>query len=76
VIDALNHSQFRPNNFKGRTALVARFIEGETALVFVQDDFLMGRCLARRPEVLRRGKWPKRTVSTTFPRNWAISSGS
>lgn len=40
-IVALNHSQFKPNNFMGQTALVARCIEGETALVFVQDDFLM-----------------------------------
>lgn len=40
-IIALNHSQFRPNSFTGQTALVARCIEGETALVFVQDDFLM-----------------------------------
>lgn len=40
-IIALNHSQFQANNFMGQTALVARCIEGETALVFVQDDFLM-----------------------------------
>jgi hypothetical protein len=40
-IIALNHSQFQPNNFTGQTALVARCIEGETALVFVQDDFLL-----------------------------------
>lgn len=40
-IIALNHSQFQPNNFMGQTALVARCIEGETAFVFVQDDFLM-----------------------------------
>lgn len=40
-IIALNHSQFQTNNFMGQTALVARCIEGETALVFVQDDFLM-----------------------------------
>lgn len=40
-IVALNHSQFRPNNFMGQTTLVTRCIEGETAFVFVQDDFLM-----------------------------------
>jgi hypothetical protein len=40
-IVALNHSQFQPNSFMGQTALVARCIEGETAFVFVQDDFLM-----------------------------------
>ncbi len=40
-IVALNHSQIQPNNFMGQTALVARCIEGETAFVFVQDDFLM-----------------------------------
>lgn len=40
-IVALNHSQFQPNNFMGQTALIARCIEGETALIFVQDDFLM-----------------------------------
>ncbi|TGD41290.1 lytic transglycosylase [Pseudotabrizicola sediminis] len=38
---ALNHSQFQANSFMGQTALVARCIEGETALVFVQEDFLM-----------------------------------
>lgn len=38
---AINHSQFQPSNFMGQTALVARCIEGETAFVFVQDDFLM-----------------------------------
>ena len=38
---AVNHSQFRPNSFMGQTALVARCMEGETAVVFVQDDFLM-----------------------------------
>jgi hypothetical protein len=40
-IVALNHSQFQPNSFMGQTGLVARCIEGETAFVFVQDDFLM-----------------------------------
>ncbi|WP_298845036.1 peptidoglycan-binding domain-containing protein [uncultured Roseobacter sp.] len=40
-IVTLNHSQFRPNSFSGQTVLLARCIEGETALVFVQDDFLM-----------------------------------
>lgn len=40
-IVALNHSQFRPNSFSGQIALLARCIEGDTALVFVQDDFLM-----------------------------------
>lgn len=40
-IVALNNSQFQPNNFMGQTALVARCMEGETAFVFVQDDFLM-----------------------------------
>lgn len=40
-IIALNHSQFKPNNFMGQTALVARCMEAETALVFIQDDFLM-----------------------------------
>ncbi|WP_411643399.1 peptidoglycan-binding domain-containing protein [Loktanella agnita] len=40
-IFALNHSQFSPNSFTGQTALVARCIEGETALLFVQDDFLI-----------------------------------
>ena len=40
-IVAVNHSQFRPNSFMGQTALVARCNEGETAFVFVQEDFLM-----------------------------------
>lgn len=38
---ALNHSQFKPNSFMGQTAIVARCTEGETAFVFVQEDFLM-----------------------------------
>lgn len=38
---AVNHSQFQQNSFMGQTALVARCIEGETAFVFLQDDFLM-----------------------------------
>lgn len=38
---AINHSQYQPNNFMGQTALVSRCIEGETAFLFVQDDFLM-----------------------------------
>lgn len=40
-IVAVNHSQFRPNSFMGQTALVGRCMEGETALVFIQEDFLM-----------------------------------
>lgn len=40
-IIAVNHSQFRPNSFMGQTALVARCIEGTTAFMFLQDDFLM-----------------------------------
>jgi hypothetical protein len=40
-IVALNHSQFQPNNFTGQTAVIVRCFEGETAFVFVQDDFLI-----------------------------------
>jgi hypothetical protein len=40
-IVALNHSLYQPNSFRGATALVARCIEGETAFMFVQDEFLM-----------------------------------
>ncbi|MBM2319744.1 MULTISPECIES: peptidoglycan-binding domain-containing protein [Marivita] len=40
-ITAVNYSQYDPNSFTGLTALVARCSEGETAFIFVQDDFLM-----------------------------------
>jgi hypothetical protein len=40
-ITAVNYSEHQPNNFMGLTALIARCTEGETALIFIQDDFLM-----------------------------------
>ncbi|MFZ1726676.1 MAG: peptidoglycan-binding protein [Albidovulum sp.] len=40
-ITAVNYSAYEPSNFMGLTALFARCVEGETALIFVQDDFLM-----------------------------------
>lgn len=40
-ITAVNYSAYEPKNFMGLTALIARCMEGETALIFVQDDFLM-----------------------------------
>lgn len=40
-ITAINYSEYEPNTFTGLTALIGRCVEGETALIFVQDDFLM-----------------------------------
>lgn len=40
-ITAVNYSEYEPNNFMGFTALIGRCMEGETALIFVQEDFLM-----------------------------------
>ncbi|MBC7285954.1 peptidoglycan-binding domain-containing protein, partial [Hoeflea sp.] len=40
-ITAVNYSAYEPSNFMGLTGLIARCVEGETALIFVQDDFLM-----------------------------------
>lgn len=41
LVTAVNYSEYEPRNFMGFTALIARCMEGETALIFVQDDFLM-----------------------------------
>ncbi|MGX0879441.1 putative membrane protein [Roseovarius sp. MBR-154] len=40
-ITAVNYSAYEPSSFMGLTGLIARCVEGETALIFVQDDFLM-----------------------------------
>lgn len=40
-ITAVNYSAYEPSNYMGLTGLLARCVEGETALIFVQDDFLM-----------------------------------
>lgn len=40
-VTSVNYSAYEPSNFMGLTALIARCVEGETALIFVQDDFLM-----------------------------------
>ena len=40
-ITAVNYSAYEPSNYMGLTGLIARCVEGETALIFVQDDFLM-----------------------------------
>jgi uncharacterized membrane protein/DNA-binding protein YbaB len=40
-ITAVNYSAYDPSNFMGMTGLIARCVEGETALIFVQDDFLI-----------------------------------
>jgi hypothetical protein len=40
-ISSVNYSSYEPSNYMGLTALIARCIEGETALIFVQDDFLI-----------------------------------
>lgn len=40
-ITAVNYSAYDPSSYMGMTGLIARCVEGETALIFVQDDFLM-----------------------------------
>lgn len=40
-ITAVNYSAFDPSSFMGMTGLIARCVEGETALIFIQDDFIM-----------------------------------
>lgn len=40
-ITAVNYSAYDPSNYMGLTGLIARCVEGETALIFLQDDFLM-----------------------------------
>lgn len=40
-ITAVNYSAYDASNYMGLTGLIARCVEGETALIFVQDDFLM-----------------------------------
>ncbi|MEZ5885591.1 MAG: type VI secretion system-associated protein TagO [Paracoccaceae bacterium] len=40
-ITAVNYSAYNPSDYAGLTALVARCVEGETAFIFVQDDFLI-----------------------------------
>lgn len=38
---AINYSNFEPGSYSGFTGLLARCTEGETALVYIQDDYLM-----------------------------------
>lgn len=40
-ITSVNYSAYNPADYMGLTALIARCVEGETALIFLQDDFLM-----------------------------------
>ncbi|WP_259400319.1 peptidoglycan-binding protein [Roseovarius sp. SCSIO 43702] len=40
-ITAINYSAYEPRSFSGLTALVARCTEGETALIYVQPDYLV-----------------------------------
>lgn len=40
-ITAINYSSYQPNSYSGITALLARCTEGETALIFLQDDYLI-----------------------------------
>ncbi|MGA4493175.1 peptidoglycan-binding domain-containing protein [Vreelandella venusta] len=41
-IIAVNYSAYESGNFSGLTALIAQCREGDTSLVFVQDEFLRG----------------------------------
>lgn len=41
-VTSVNYSEYRPGAFSGATRLVARCTEGETAFIFLQDDFLLG----------------------------------
>lgn len=40
-VTAINYSAYDPRDLTGLTALVARCTEGETALIYVQDDYLI-----------------------------------
>lgn len=40
-VTAINYSEYEPKSFGGLTALIARCIEGETAFIFLQDEFLL-----------------------------------
>ena len=40
-IGSINYSAFNPADYSSATALIARCAEGETAIIFVQNDFLM-----------------------------------
>lgn len=40
-VTSVNYSAYEPSNYMGLTAFIARCVEGETALIFVQNDFLM-----------------------------------
>lgn len=40
-VTAVNYSAYQPRDIMGLTALVARCVEGESAFIFLQDDFLI-----------------------------------
>ncbi|QFT79215.1 Putative peptidoglycan binding domain protein [Roseovarius sp. THAF27] len=42
MVTAINYSEYDPQAFAGVTALLARCSEGQTAFIFIQDDFLIG----------------------------------
>lgn len=41
MVVAVNYSAYNPQSYSGITALIAQCREGETSVVFVQEDFLM-----------------------------------
>ncbi|MGR3312709.1 peptidoglycan-binding domain-containing protein [Roseovarius indicus] len=41
LITTINYSAYDPNDYGGPTVLLARCSEGETALIFLQSDYLM-----------------------------------
>ena len=40
-ITSVNYSAYDPSDYMGLTAIIARCVEGETAFLFLQDDFLI-----------------------------------
>ena len=42
TVISVNYSAYEPNSFSGITSLIAQCREGETSIVFIQDEFLMG----------------------------------
>lgn len=53
-VTAVNYSAFNPNDYMGATALIARCVEGETAVIFVQSDFIMDDYQSHRLDMTLR----------------------
>lgn len=71
-ITAMNHSAYREGSFRGLTTLIARCHEGQPAVIFTQDEFLMSDFRRNTLEVTYRiddeqavrGRWSLLTSST------------